>query len=602
MSARLRVEVNGKVVHQGTAFPCEGYVVTAFHVVGAREDGLWLHEIQHGVRYSLKLALGCDVELEAVIADSGADVALLKASATALASPLRLARPSDIAGRPWQTVGFPSSIDEGEYALDGTVTRVGESSWWTSRALQLLVNQGTSVAWDGISGAPVIVAGCVVGVLTEYMRDNSTVWASSVGAVRRLISAMNSKWPAETVAVLAANSIAALSTESMQLTTYRTSSFPELVERLDSIANVAEADRVRRTLTRLNAENGPPPLRPSRATLSPCNGETSSPTPDLLTPAGPGSRRELRDLFGEATGDEFATLSESAISVIENGDFEGYIGIGQAIQQKGNEVVSSKIVQDGELLVADGYRLLAGMRPADEESFLRMAMDGFDEVLELAPDNARALRGRACCDQAEHNYGDALRSYNAAIERVQRHLASHAGAIQPLSRRLGDSHELLRLLRHRTEVILLIRRSSSQNRWNTEVGKIQFGQHVEEHERLFRNMMPRMTARPDWYDFECFASHVFLAAALHELGDLGRAAEAALGALRHRRSMIRNGPLNDIQRSNFRWWLRSSRKALSACPGLANKLDDLEHALLTKNDDGVLDSVDRILDASHARV
>ena len=355
-------------------------------------------------------------------------------------------------------------------------------------------------------------------------------------------------------------------------------------------------------LTRLNEENGPPLLHTGRAILLSRNGGTSPPAPDLLTPAGNSSQKELRDLFGEATGDVFANLSESAISAIENGDFEGYIDIGQTIQQRGIEVVSPKIVHDGELLVADGYRLLAGMRPGEDERFLRIAMDGFDEVLGCAPENARALRGRACCDQAEHNYGNALRSYSVAIECVQRHMASRAGMTQPLSRRLGDRHELLRLLRHRIEVILLIRRNSSQNRWNTEVGKIELGQHVDEHERLFSKMMPLMRERPDWYDFECFASHVFLADALNELGDLARAAEAALGALQHRRCMIRNSPLSAIQRSNFCWWLRSSRKAISAHPGLANKLDDMEHALFTKNDDDTLDSVDRILDAKHAPV
>lgn len=246
VSTRLRVENNGKSVGQGTAFQCETYVVTAFHVVGTREEGFWRHELQQGVRYLLELASGRYVELEPVIADSGADVALLKASATVFASPLQLARPSEIEGLTWRTVGFPL-INDDEYALDGTVTHVGES-WWTPRALQLLVNQGTSVQWDGISGSPVIINGHVVGVITEYTRDSSTLWASSVGAVRRLILAMQSNWPAETAGVLATKSIAVVSTEPRQRTPYRTNNFQKLVELLDSIANSPEADRVRRTL------------------------------------------------------------------------------------------------------------------------------------------------------------------------------------------------------------------------------------------------------------------------------------------------------------------------------------------------------------------
>lgn len=591
-SARLRVEVGGQTVGQGTAFLCDGYVVTAFHVVGTCESGAWRHDLQEGVRYSLQL--GHEVELSPVIADSEADLALLRSTSDAsMGSPALLSSSNDIVGREWRAVGFPPSVDDNEYAVDGTVTHIRE--WWDAKGLQLYARQGTNVVWEGISGSPVVVDHHVVGVLTAYTPLTATLWASTGGALRRLISLANSSLPAEIDALLAANRTGFDTLAPPGRGLVRTISFPNLIKLLDGIESQPAADGVRKALTRLASECGPPPARPSNVILLPRNRWTSPPTPDLLTPSGSGNRGDLRVLFGEATGDEFASLSERAIRAIETGDFEGYIDIGASILRKSNEVGSAGISHDGASLVADGYRLLAGMRPSDETDFLRIAAKGFGEVLDRSPTNVRALRGRACCAQADHNYGDALRAYGAAIEATQDHLASQAGALQPLSRRLGERHELLRLLRHRTEVIVLIRRTSAQSAWNSEKGRLQLEQYVEAHVRLFNNMMPEMAAHADWHDFESFASQVFLAAALHDLGYLNKSADAALDALRHRRTMVRGDQLTGIQRSNFRWWSRVSRASLMASSALAGKFDTLERALSVGQDGSVLESVDSIL-------
>ena len=55
------------------------------------------------------------------------------------------------------------------------------------QAIQLLVDQGCQVPWDGVSGSAVCCGDRVVGVITEMTDGANTGWAASVSAVRSLL-------------------------------------------------------------------------------------------------------------------------------------------------------------------------------------------------------------------------------------------------------------------------------------------------------------------------------------------------------------------------------------------------------------------------------
>ena len=182
----LKVRNGDGVVSQGTGWFVEnGLVVTAFHVVGNPAAGGWRHEGEPGIEYRLRISDSEEVSVTPVLFDGEADVALLTVDTPAAYVPLPLTTASPDHGQTWRAVGFPLLRDGSAIALNGAVSDVNNPA--SKEALQLTAEQGTDVAWDGLSGAPVIIDGAAVGVMTQMTGGAATLWAASGEAVAKLI-------------------------------------------------------------------------------------------------------------------------------------------------------------------------------------------------------------------------------------------------------------------------------------------------------------------------------------------------------------------------------------------------------------------------------
>lgn len=185
---RLLVREAGKQVKQGTAWLLRpDLAVTAFHVVGAPSVRAWLHEKPGSgptVTYHLEGKKG-EVLLDPVACDFRADVALLRCrEALAAASPLTLDEALPERGLLFRAEGYPGFHGGERFTLSGEITEVrGDAS---SKALQLLIDQGTEFSWEGMSGSAVQIDGRVVGVITQETGRVATGWGATAEAVRRL--------------------------------------------------------------------------------------------------------------------------------------------------------------------------------------------------------------------------------------------------------------------------------------------------------------------------------------------------------------------------------------------------------------------------------
>jgi hypothetical protein len=317
--------------------------------------------------------------------------------------------------------------------------------------------------------------------------------------------------------------------------------------------------------------------------------------PDLLTPVPSSEARvgELTRLFGEKSGRELALLSNRAISAIEHGRFQEYVDIGRAIQAAGLETGRTQLMNDGASLAADGHRLLAGLNTRDRRHLLGLAKEEFEEILDRAPDDHRALRGLACCAHAVFNLGDALESLDRAIGLVRRQIA-WPSRLSVDSRVLADRHELLRLIRHRIDVILRIRASSRQSNWNSEGGTHELAQLVLEHDMLLQNTMKDFSASSEWYHFESFAGLTFLGDSWLALGHREKGTRYALSALRHRRSAMADH-VSPIQLANLSWWSRTFSDSRLDDTGLIHSVERLSDAVKEGGDGKVLHEIDCVL-------
>jgi tetratricopeptide (TPR) repeat protein len=158
-------------------------IVTAFHVVGSKEARKWMHEDDEQCQYRL-LVGGSELALTPHDFDVSADVALLRLDAAGAAlHPLPLAMAPPQHGDRWRCDGFPRMQGDRPITLTGTIAAVRGDS------VQLTTEQGTVASWKGISGAPVCNAsGEVVAMLGEETVEASTMWATHVAAIRRLLA------------------------------------------------------------------------------------------------------------------------------------------------------------------------------------------------------------------------------------------------------------------------------------------------------------------------------------------------------------------------------------------------------------------------------
>jgi hypothetical protein len=192
------LDADGETIVRGTGWwiavqpDSPAWVVTAFHVVGVQGD--WYNKIKEGVTYLLVDETGHEITLEPAAAEPEADLALLRAAvppnfpegagAPIVGAPLHLGKLPARDDR-WHADGFPQVHGDESFHLSGRVMRTKEER--SSRTLQLEVDQGTRVDWAGVSGAPMVVDGQVVGVLTHMTADAATGWAASAAEVKALL-------------------------------------------------------------------------------------------------------------------------------------------------------------------------------------------------------------------------------------------------------------------------------------------------------------------------------------------------------------------------------------------------------------------------------
>ena len=178
----------------GTAWLIDGdVVVTAFHVVGYRGDGIadsdWRDRSKPNIRYYLShpTAPGAPVQVHGLSFDEANDVALLSIAAQPEWKPWALraagferADESVEPGSKWSARGFPN-VGRAGFTLDGQVTAV------VGTQIQLYVNQGTVRDWGGMSGAPVQMGDWVIGLISSDITTGGTILVTPVEAVEQLL-------------------------------------------------------------------------------------------------------------------------------------------------------------------------------------------------------------------------------------------------------------------------------------------------------------------------------------------------------------------------------------------------------------------------------
>jgi tetratricopeptide (TPR) repeat protein len=175
------------VVKQGTAWPLSSdLVATAFHVVGNREVGTWFHEALKDVVYHLEVVgRESPLTLKQVDRDPTADIAILRSAQPFDASDvMSLEADEAVEGSKWRAEGFPDYIGK-DFFLTGTIEAVHRHD--AHDDLQLTVNQGSNVSWEGASGSAICVGGLVEGILTEEVPRANSLWGARAAALRALL-------------------------------------------------------------------------------------------------------------------------------------------------------------------------------------------------------------------------------------------------------------------------------------------------------------------------------------------------------------------------------------------------------------------------------
>ena len=180
---RLVTLVNGKSFREGTAWLfAERRVVTAFAIVGDPASANWFRDSEACFSYWLDVGGPARCRLSPLGKDPEADLAVLEILGSQTAgSPLRVTQREFVRrGTRWWTEGFPSGQEfkRQAFVLEGTVAQYAPGR--LCRQLQLHVQQGAHISWEGMAGSPVVIDGEVVGVLTDALPGASTFWATSI--------------------------------------------------------------------------------------------------------------------------------------------------------------------------------------------------------------------------------------------------------------------------------------------------------------------------------------------------------------------------------------------------------------------------------------
>jgi hypothetical protein len=177
---------DGGFLSQGTGwFLRPGVVVTALHVVGKLPPQLgWMHSVpgNEGATYNFVHVGMSTLALRPLCFDASADIALLQCD-----PPLSDAIKVELAGEPplnqkWYADGVPGFDPTVEWTLSGNIVSV------RGDRLQLVVDQGTQVSWQGVSGSALRVGYRVAGLITAETSATNTVWAAAGSAILRLLA------------------------------------------------------------------------------------------------------------------------------------------------------------------------------------------------------------------------------------------------------------------------------------------------------------------------------------------------------------------------------------------------------------------------------
>jgi tetratricopeptide (TPR) repeat protein len=172
--ALVELEVGGEFQRSGTAFlVAPELALTALHVVGDRSvepAKFWEGRIQLRFRGHVT-----DAEVFPNRFDCRADWVLLRLRRTALLTPLRLYRtPSP--GAKWEARGFPDAEPSDGMTIGGIIRSVSHTIRGV-RALALFCEEasaGAGLPVKGLSGAPVIAGGGVIGLLRRALLEEGS--------------------------------------------------------------------------------------------------------------------------------------------------------------------------------------------------------------------------------------------------------------------------------------------------------------------------------------------------------------------------------------------------------------------------------------------
>jgi AAA ATPase domain/Trypsin-like peptidase domain len=288
-SYRVLVRIPSGLSSQGTGWLIGPRTLcTAFHVVGHCEDRKWMHQDVERATYWVSTDQG-EVRLTPIVYDAVGDAALLSCDAD-LGMPYPLAEQSRIRV-PWSAEGFPRFHSGDSFTISGSVVAL-RSDEYSNRAMQLQVEQGTDVLWEGMSGAPILDENAVTGLITNVTNAVATAWAVPVATLRRLDKLR--EFIAEATDLLADTPLAPTAKMFAQ------ADEPTIAKSLETLRgeppDEERVERLQAAFLRVTARAAPPALPPEILSSLRQNYEVL-PVREGVRRIRPIAARQFRDIF-----------------------------------------------------------------------------------------------------------------------------------------------------------------------------------------------------------------------------------------------------------------------------------------------------------------
>ncbi len=163
---RLEVRGSNGVDTSGTAWsPGRNLIVTAWHNVGS--DGSWQSDLDPLAEYSLLVSATERLPLHPVAFDAAHDLAVLGISGRKAAGvstcPCHIPTPESIVGKSFRIEGYAvAAPGSGHVSIDGKVMQFVRGE---SYPIQLVIEHSDIDNFAGLSGAPLLIDGAVVGIV-----------------------------------------------------------------------------------------------------------------------------------------------------------------------------------------------------------------------------------------------------------------------------------------------------------------------------------------------------------------------------------------------------------------------------------------------------